>query len=59
MGHSVPNITHMWSAYASQDRFHIIMEYCRGGNMLEQLKAAGPVGEQQLAAMVSRQLRQG
>lgn len=51
---SVPNITHVWSAYASQDRFHIIMEYCQGGNLLEHLKAAAaPIPEPQLAAMVS------
>jgi serine/threonine protein kinase len=50
---SVPNITHMWSAYASQDKFHILMEYCSGGNLLEQLKAAAaPMAEQQLAAQV-------
>jgi serine/threonine protein kinase len=52
--YSVPNITHMWSAYASQDKFHILMEYCSGGNLLEQLKAAAaPMAEQQLAAQVS------
>jgi serine/threonine protein kinase len=50
---SVPNITHMWSAYASQDKFHILMEYCSGGNLLERLKsAAAPMPEQQLAAQV-------
>jgi serine/threonine protein kinase len=43
----------MWSAYASQDKFHILMEYCSGGNLLERLKtAAGPMPEQQLAAQV-------
>lgn len=43
----------MWSAYASQDKFHILMEYCCGGNLLERLKAAAaPMGEQQLAAQV-------
>eukprot|EP00878_Enallax_costatus_P018459 GHUV01019431.1.p1 GENE.GHUV01019431.1~~GHUV01019431.1.p1 ORF type:complete len:180 (+),score=40.49 GHUV01019431.1:211-750(+) len=50
----VPNITHVWSAYASQDRFHIIMEYCQGGDLLQRLKAAAaPMPEQQLAATVS------
>jgi serine/threonine protein kinase len=51
---SVPNITHMWSAYASRDRFHIIMEYCQGGNMLDWLKAQQPhtVPEQWLAMQV-------
>eukprot|EP00882_Tetradesmus_deserticola_P014808 GHRQ01015757.1.p1 GENE.GHRQ01015757.1~~GHRQ01015757.1.p1 ORF type:complete len:191 (+),score=35.25 GHRQ01015757.1:148-720(+) len=50
----VPNITHMWSAYASQDKFHILMEYCAGGNLLDRLKAApAPMAEQQLAALVS------
>lgn len=51
---SVPNITHMWSAYASRDRFHIIMEYCQGGNMLDWLKAQQPhaMPEQWLAMQV-------
>ncbi|WIA20019.1 hypothetical protein OEZ85_005888 [Tetradesmus obliquus] len=53
----VPHITHMWSAYASQDKFHILMEYCCGGNLLERLKAAAaPMGEQQLAAQVAAPL---
>jgi hypothetical protein len=53
---SVPNITHMWSAYASQDRFYLIMEYCSGGNLLDFLKAQQPhaVSEQWLATAVSR-----
>ena len=44
----------MWSAYASRDRFHIIMEYCQGGNMLDWLKAQQPhaVPEQWLAMQV-------
>lgn len=50
----MPNITHMWSAYASQDMFHIIMEYCDGGNLLDFLKAQQPhaVTEPWLAKVV-------
>lgn len=45
----------MWSAYASQDTFHIIMEYCDGGNLLDFLKAQQPhaVSERWLATAVS------
>lgn len=45
----------MWSAYGSQDRFHIIMEYCQGGNLLDFLKTQQPHGvpEHWLAAAVS------
>lgn len=51
---SVPNIPHMWSAYASRDRFHIIMEFCERGNLLEWLKAAAvPASEDWLASTVS------
>lgn len=44
----------MWSAYASRDRFHIIMEYCQGGNLLDWLKAQQPhaVPEHWLAMQV-------
>lgn len=54
----VPNITHMWSAYSSQDRFHIIMEYCQGGNLLDFLKTQQPHGvpEHWLAAAVAAPL---
>jgi serine/threonine protein kinase len=51
----------MWSAYSSQDRFNIIMEYCEGGNLLDFLKTQQPhgVSERWLATAVSHAAAEG